>query len=480
MAAVLAVGVLASCGPAGGDGGAAAAVAPPARPSAPPLWSAGEVARLRARLAPALGMSALATSGIAILDANGRPLVLRRAATPLAPASTFKLLVAVAALATLGPEFRFETTVEAIDGPHGGTLAGSLYLIGGGDPSLTHDDLAGAAHALAAAGVERVAGGVVGDASAFGGPEVNPAWDRSDLQYDYAAGTSALSLDEGTVEFRVVPTAAGEPARIDVLPPNGEVAVHGGVVTGGAGELTIDRAPAENAFTFGGGIGGYEQRFLRPVVDQARYAAGALRAALVARDVDVAGGASSGTGPLSGVVLWRHASAPLRVLLRHMLVESDNHFAEQLLRTLGTRSASVGTEGSGGEAERDVLRRLGVPDDGLAIVDGSGLAPSDRVTPIALASLLARAAREPEGPVLLAALPRAGIEGTVRHRDLNAALGRTRAKSGHIEHVDALAGYVETHRHGRVAFAVLVNDPRADDGYVDEGIDRTLDILAEE
>jgi D-alanyl-D-alanine carboxypeptidase/D-alanyl-D-alanine-endopeptidase (penicillin-binding protein 4) len=108
------------------------------------------------------------------------------------------------------------------------------------------------------------------------------------------------------------------------------------------------------------------------------------------------------------------------------------------------------------------------------------LAPSDRIAPISLATLLARTAQQPIGTELLSALPRVGIEGTVRRRQLTDALGRARAKSGHIENVNALVGYVQTHRHGRVAFAFMVNDPRADDGSVDEGIDRALDVLAAE
>jgi D-alanyl-D-alanine carboxypeptidase len=80
--------------------------------------------------------------------------------------------------------------------------------------------------------------------------------------------------------------------------------------------------------------------------------------------------------------------------------------------------------------------------------------------------------------VFVNALPRVGIEGTVRWRQLTDARGKARAKSGHIENVNALAGYVQTRRHGRVAFAIIVNDRRADDGPVDEGIDKTLDVLA--
>ncbi len=198
---------------------------------------------------------------------------------------------------------------------------------------------------------------------------------------------------------------------------------------------------------------------------------------LRARGIAVAAGPRTGIAPLTPYVLWAHRSPPLRAIVHQMLLESNNHFAEQLLRAVGTVRGS-GTEAGGGSVERGVLKRDGVPQDGLRIVDGSGLAPTDRVAPLTLAELLARTAAEPLGPTFVNALPRVGIEGTVRWRRLTDALGKTRAKSGHIEHVNALAGYVQTRRHGRVAFAILVNDRRADDGPVDEGIDRALDLLA--
>ena len=114
----------------------------------------------------------------------------------------------------------------------------------------------------------------------------------------------------------------------------------------------------------------------------------------------------------------------------------------------------------------------------MRIVDGSGLAASDRVAPLTLAMLMSRAAVEPGGALFVGALPRVGIEGTVRWRHVTSARGRARAKSGHIAHVNALTGYVQTARHGRVAFAIIVNDRRADDGPVEIGIDRALDVLA--
>ncbi len=477
-AAALALAAVAACAHPPAPRRPASGPTPIAAAPSAPAWSAGDVRVLQARLRGVLGASALATSGIAVVDAGGRPLFARRERTPMTPASTFKVLVGATALETLGPRFRFVTTLEALDDPAAGTLAGDLYLVGSGDPLLTRDDLRGGIGTLARAGVRAITGGVVADGSLFAGPEQNRAWVADDLQYGYAAGTSALSLDQGTVEFHLVPTSVGAPARILTLPPSDLVRTSGAVLTSYATLLSITRAPDRNDFTFDGRVAaGAEQSFWRPVTDLPLYAASVARTMLRARGIAVGARARTGLAPLTPAVLWKHRSPPLQALVHQMFLESNNHFAEQLLRAVGATRGS-GTETAGGTVERAVLERDGVPQGGLRIVDGSGLAPSDRVAPLTLAELLARTAAEPIGPTFVDTLPRVGIEGTVRWRRLTDALGRARAKSGHIENVNALAGYVQTRRHGRVAFAILVNDRRADDGPVDEGIDEALDVLA--
>jgi D-alanyl-D-alanine carboxypeptidase/D-alanyl-D-alanine-endopeptidase (penicillin-binding protein 4) len=444
-----------------------------------PAWSARDISRLRAKLSEPLSRSALATTGIAIVDSQGRPLFVRREHHPSTPASTFKLLVAVTALQTLGPDYRFETRLESAAAPNGNTINGDLYLVGDGDPSLTADQLRGGIGTIARAGITDITGGVVADATLFGAREINPAWEPDDLQYDYAAGTSALSIDEGTVELHVVPGSIGAPARVEVRPPSDVVRIRGGVLTGYQTTLSIDRAAERNDFAFDGHIAvDAEQSFYRPVIDQPLYVAGVANGMLRARNITVAAPVRTGVAPPDATVLWTHRSAPLRTLLNHMLFVSDNHYAEQLLRAVGAHGGTVGTESTGATIERAVFARLGAPADGLHIVDGSGLAPTDRVSPLGLATLLARAQLDPTGEILFHDLPRVGIEGTVSHHDLTTALGKARAKSGHISDVDALAGYVDTRRHGRVAFAILVNDPAADDGPVYDGVDASLDILA--
>jgi len=443
-----------------------------------PRWSTAEVRALQSALRGVFTETRTATSGVAIVDADARPLFGLHDRTPFVPASTFKLLCGISALDVLGPQFRFVTDLRADDAANGSTIAGDLYLVGGGDPTLTGDDLRAAAGVLARAGIERVDGALVADASAFAGPEINPAWDPDDLQYGYAAGASALQIDEGTVEFHLVPASAGAPARIEVRPPGGDVVVHGGVLTGYATDLSIERDPARNVFAFSGRVAaGAEQSFWRPVTGLPRYAATVLASRLADRHIAVRGGVRLGAAPLGGVTLWLHRSAPLDAIVHDMWLTSDNHHAEQLLRVLGAQRGT-GTASSGARVERAILARDGVPAPGLRIVDGSGLAASDRVAPETLAILLARAASELDGATIVRDLPRVGIEGTVRYRVLTDAAGRVRAKSGHISEVNALAGYVQTRHHGRVAFAFLVNGSGADDGPVDDGIDRALDILA--
>jgi D-alanyl-D-alanine carboxypeptidase/D-alanyl-D-alanine-endopeptidase (penicillin-binding protein 4) len=444
-----------------------------------PAWSANDVRRLQARLRDAFHDPTLAASGIAIVDASARPLYLQHETRALVPASTFKVLCAAGSMEMLGPRFRFETDLRALDDPRDGAIASDVWLVGSGDPTLTSDDLRGGIGAVVRSGARHIDGALVADASAFSGREVNAAWDPDDLQYGYAAGSSALSLDGGTVEFHLVPSSVGAPARI-VVRPAGAVRTLGAVATSYVTSLSIDRAPDRNDFAFGGRIAaGAEQSFWRPVVDMPRYAARVAQSMLQADGVTVRDGVRLGVAPLGGRILWLHRSMPLRDIVRQMLFTSDNHYAEQLLRALGAQRGT-GTPESGAAVERGLFTRDGVPVNGLRIVDGSGLATSNRIAPISIATLLARAAAEPSGPALIADLPRVGIEGTVKYRRVTDALGRARAKSGHIENVNALAGYVQTHRHGRVAFSIIVNDRRADDGPVDAGINRALDILARE
>lgn len=486
LPAMLAAAVLGGCGLASApDQGVA--ISPAVAHAAPPsrAWSPSELARVRSVLGSLLRAPVFGKAGIAIADDAGRILYARNARHAFAPASTFKVIVAATALATLGPDAKFETTLAALDRPDATGSIGDLWLIGSGDPVLDPNQLRDGIGALYRAGVRRVNGNIVVDATTFKGPEQNKGWAPDDFEYDYAAGTSVVSLNWNVIEFKVAPTTVGSRARVTVFPPDPSIVIRNAAVTGYHNDLQIERtAPGRNEFAMTGTVAGSgEQIFFRPVDGIPLWAGQVVGQMLRERGIAFDGDVTAGVDPLAEQTLWKHESPPLRTLMRQMLVESDNHIAEQLLRILGTRgghslTTPQGTEAAGALVERAYLESLGVPTPGLRIVDGSGLAGSDRVAPLTLVELLESAANSQIGRWYVNAFALAGMEGTVRHHDVGAARGHVRAKSGHIGGVNSLCGYVETRRHGRLAFSFVVNAPGADDmDSIEDGMDKALVAL---
>jgi serine-type D-Ala-D-Ala carboxypeptidase/endopeptidase (penicillin-binding protein 4) len=374
----------------------AAKLAPPSLQA--PKWTNSQrlalAAGLRGAFEPAL--SGATGWSLVVLDAGGRMLYGDRFDRAVAPASVQKLIVASSALDALGPQFRYHTLFAAQAPPEDGVLSGDLWLAGSGDPSLQSSDVRNGVAILSRSGLRRIGGGVVIDATALRGPSFNRYWSAQDDGQAYATPTSAISL------------------RDDTLPAN-------------------------------------QSR------DVARYVATQTQTILAARGIRPQRNAGLGATPLDSVVLWDHKSAPLQALEAHMLFASDNHYAEQLLRTIGAEVTGQSDDEGGIAAERLFLRRSGIPVPGLRLFDGSGLSESNRLASITVARLLL--AREPS---LYRLLPLGGREGTLADYDFTAASGRVRAKSGHLSDVSSLAGYANTTHHGRVAFAFLIDGSPGD------------------
>lgn len=406
---------------------------------------------------------------------DGQTLFERRAARAVTPASAQKVVVAAAALHTLGPDFRYHTRL--------GQSGPDVWLIGAGDPVLTSHDLRLGAKALLAAGVRMFPGGVAVDASAMGGPERNRLWASDDLIYGFSAPTSAISLDQDTVEFHVKPTVPGAPAEIKLEPPNRVVTYTGAITTAPHGfytNLQIDPGQRPNAFVVSGRIAaGAEQIFWRPVVGVPSYVAQVFEAMLEASGIRTVQNPRLGVAPSDLTVLWDHPSPPLRTIVAKMLLESNNHIAEQLLRTLGKTQAGMGDDLHGLSAETTYLKALGIPLGGLHLVDASGLAEQNRVSALTMAALLGRLAALPEGRSMYFALPRAGIDGTLKYYNFGPARGRARAKSGHLSGVNSLTGYITTRKHGRVTFAFLINNASASSSAMDDMLTRAVDRVAQ-
>jgi D-alanyl-D-alanine carboxypeptidase/D-alanyl-D-alanine-endopeptidase (penicillin-binding protein 4) len=405
---------------------AATPPAPPksiARAALSPPWTNRERFALGTALhdafAPALAgahqwsLAVLGGDGLLVYEDSSRRAV--------APASVQKLIVAASALDALGAKYRFHTIFAAQATPASGTLDGNLWLVGSGDPSLQSSDLRNGIAVLSRGGVHRINGAVAVDATAQTGPGRNPHWGLDDEGQDYAAPTSAISLDGDTIESHET-------------------------------------------------VRGVDQAVWTPMTDVSRYVAAQMKALLAARGIALAEPPGLGAAPLDSVVLWDHKSAPLGALESHMLYVSDNHYAEELLRAVGGAGGEPNDAG-GVEAERRFLEREGIPVPGLRLFDGSGLSPSNRVAAITIGRLLLS-----QETVLYHLLPLGGREGTLADYGFTSALGRVRAKSGHLSDVSSLAGYANTTHHGRVAFAFLIDGSPADP---DASIVRAIDRLVE-
>jgi serine-type D-Ala-D-Ala carboxypeptidase/endopeptidase (penicillin-binding protein 4) len=445
---------------------------------APAPWTLQQRSRLRNDLREAFGapLEGADRYSLAVLDAAGTPVFLDHADDAVTPASTQKLLIAATALHDLGPAFRYHTVFAAGALPSAGTLSGDLWMAGSGDPSLRSTDLRAGARRLVQAGVNRIEGGVSIDSGALLGAEINPNWDPADAGEDFQAAVSAVSIDGDTVEFDVRGGRAGEAADVRVVPESDAVAVSGEIETSsGDDSVTIVPGDIPNTFSLHGAVPEDTlEKFWLPVHGMQAYAGTVLDRILHDAGISTGGPPAVSPAPLSSIVLWDHPSMPLRSLERHMLFLSDNHYAEQLLRTVGGDVEGQAADVGGVAAIQSFLQGSGIKAPGLRLLDGSGLAAANRIAAITLAGVLSQAQRRPEGESLYLLLP-GGRQGTLKYYPFTSALGRVRAKTGHIGGVAALAGYVDTMHHGRVAFAFAINGAPGDP---DAAIVRAVDRLA--
>lgn len=445
-------------------------------------WTGAQVGDLRSSIAPLAGATAFPEqTGMLILDPrDGRVLYSRNERMALVPGSTMKLITAAAALDALGPDHRFVTSIVTDATPQAPALDGNIWLVGGGDPELTSDDLRRGVHELQRAGFARVTGDVYGDGSRYGADRVNADWDADDLQYGWAAPASALSLDGGSVQFTITPHAGAE-ASVAADPPGTRMIAAVDTVDAYADNtLRIDLLPNEGGYAVRGQIPyGAPQKYWRAVPAPTKAAAVTLLTMLKMAGVDVQGSASTGTAPPTATTLWRHSSRTLDAIERQMFFLSDNHYAEELLRAVGYKTRGLGDLHNSLAAERAFLQSHDIATGGVVLADGSGLSARNRVTAQALGQTLDYILKQPLPLPAYRLLPRAGIEGTVSVRDLDASTkGRVFAKDGYIEGASAIAGYVLTAHHGPVIFVFLVNDWQYGLDAVWSDEDQMLDILA--
>ncbi len=450
-----------------------------AAPATTPTPNVGTERALRADLDRIFGapLTAHALWGVQVksLD-SGRILYERNAGTLMMPASNMKIVTLAAAAEALGWDHRFKTTLESSGTIDSGTLKGDLIVRGGGDPTINKRDNRAAAifdqwaAALKAAGISRIEGNVVGDASAFGGRGLGQGWSWDYLQDGYAAPVSALEYNENTATLTVRPGAApGDDATMELAPSSGLGLIHH-VLTGAAGSrTTIDVERPDGAWLdVTGSIAVDAKPFTREVAvsKPALYFAHALLLALVERGIEVRGlpvesrESKNNLAPQPRQILVETSSPPLREIAVTMMKVSQNLYAETLLAATGAAQGQPATAERGRAAARAIFTGWNIAPDTYVQADGSGLSRYDYVTADMIVRLLERLHGDPRHrDAFVATLPIAGKDGTISTRmRATRAEANAVAKTGSISNVRALSGYVRTRDGELLAFALLANN----------------------
>lgn len=443
-----------------------------------PHAHAGETEMAAALDAKALRGAQAAALAVRVRD--GQVLFARQPDAALAPASNQKILTALAVLTAYGPSHRFTTRIFADRAADDQGRVGRLWVRGGGDPALTSEQWWRLSADLRRSGVRWIEGDIVVDDAAFDAERWNPAWGAPSARAYYPA-VGALMANYGSFTVEVRPGAhAGDAVRVDIDPPVPyfELENQAKTIGGGAGDtLAVERqtgSGGERVLISGTlSIDAAPQVIPRSVAEPALYAGAVLRMQLVANGIAVGGDVRRGEVPADAHELLAFEGHSLSETIQLLMKYSNNGIAETLCKGLGaTDSGEQGSWSAGLTAMRRHLGSAGVDVSAFTLVDGSGLSPTNRVSPRGLvAALQAARASFAFAPELMSALPIAGVDGTLRQRDA-AVTGKVRAKTGLLTGAVALSGYAQLRDGEEAIFSVLVNGYQTGDAEVMAAVDR--------
>jgi len=398
----------------------------------------------------------------------------------LIPASNQKVLVTAAALDNLGLDFTLDTDLRARGNLKDGVLDGDLVLIGRGDPNISgrdHDGditwvlkhLVSGLHEL---GITRVTGKLYFDDSYFSGERIHKDWPTDQSLRWYEAEISALTLNDNCITVQVAPGAAGSAASVSLLPDTKYVSIDKNetqtINSRSDPKIGWTRPSDENRLRVWGTIsnsrGVYQSDCT--VSDPAQFCAFVMLETLAAQGIAIEGGLQRAHREMQNwddFALIKRNSSDLAATLYICNEHSQNLYAENLFRIIGREGMGEGTFAAGEAAVLHFLEQNDIPHTGLTMSDGSGLADSNRVSANTLARVLSTIAKHDDYAVYRSTLPVAGHTGTLRRRMRggDASHANVHAKTGTINGVSALSGYVNARSGKRYAFSIIVNNYRS-------------------
>jgi PBP4 family serine-type D-alanyl-D-alanine carboxypeptidase len=378
------------------------------------------------------------------------------------PASNVKVLTSVTALSILEPDYRFKTEYYSGGDFSNGVIHGGLYMKGYGDPTLSTEDLQSVAREFKSLGVKEIKGGIIVDDSYFDSVRYGKGWKAKWKGDAFSPPISALSLNYNTFLIKVYPSKVGRIPAV-VLEPRGTNLniINKAVTTNKGTNLIAVWLEEGKTIRLNGRISRKTPSYTMEVTTRnpALYAGSAFRRILEDAGIKVQGYVTMGNVPRWAGILYTHLSLPLDLIIAEFNKDSVNIIGENIIKTLGaTVMGGQGTWEKGARVVSDFLGKIGIKDS-FEIVDGSGLSPLNRVSPHAMTEILQYAfTNRLIASDFINSLSIAGIDGTLKRRFRRSEVqGRVKAKTGHLNNVSALSGYLFTKSGDVLAFSILAN-----------------------
>lgn len=408
--------------------------------------------------------------GVMVKDLNtGQVIYSKDSDRNFVPASTLKLFTSIAALTYFGPNYRYQTTISTNTNQlHNGILPGNLYVQFNGDPSLGYADLVQLVQKVKASGITQVEGHVYIDDKALGNPSFGPGWMWDDTTICYSAPVSAVVINRNCFQVNAVPgTSLGAPVTVQGLGSFPFAKFTNNTMTKSGYDpncpLTL-RASLDNHYLLDGclPLKAGPQSLDIAIQNPPQAAIVELGRVFAAQGITINGSIELGHDNATLYQIATHSSPPLTELLKHMLKVSDNLYANTIFKTLGhAYTHGTGTWHNSATAVQQILgNTAGVNFHHATIVDGSGLSRYNLITPAQLVEALSYAhAHFPADYQFPNLLPISGIDGTLKFRlGTKDTLGRIHAKTGTLDDMTNLAGYITAANGHTLAFAILINN----------------------
>lgn len=446
------------------------------------------------------------TVGLHVVDgATSKVLFSMNAEEALKPASCNKLLTTAAGLSILGPDYRFVTSVFGRGTVTSGTLEGDLIVRGGGDPTISgrfeenKRDVTATfrrwADALKTAGIERITGDIIADGSFFDDEVYHPAWSGGERGEWYSAEVSGLSFNDNCVDltWSAKDKLPGDRADFRMNPVTNYVQIDNQVKVLAQGRATerYYRRPAtmNDILSIGSITVDVIKDDSAAVHDGALYAVSVFRDVLTSQGVAVDGRARKPDPTIDSTatveLVFEHPSLPLTEVVNIINRNSQNFYAEALLKTLGRVVRNEGSFAAGGATVQDFITSSGFYNSGHQMIDGSGLSSRNRVSPRQLVEVIQALDQGELRDAWRNSFPVGQTRGSLRTRfaqddESKAVAPRIMGKTGTIGRVRALSGIIDRPTGDPLYYSILLNDYRIRDSQALEMIDELAVALAKD